>query len=397
MDKSIGHGSQKVVPRKKVITSAPESPNTVNYNKGLGVKTPIQSFLESKKFNSKIKNRRKFKKKHAVPRRFGSAGNTSLNKIPRRGKLIKKKNRKKAMSFANNVDSPNQASQDSSQPSSARISKRYNSLTRAVSQYEKQQSNINLIQELPEELINTGRDQTSHPPMNKAPQPHPRAQEETSGTHPSNYKKYPQLLEDDAPPQQKLVEQRNIDYSYDGYNMSFIERIINLDFIDDSPGYRTYIKDCKVQIKVARDLRRTLRAMPFRGAVDVPFTHECKPQFVNKTAKKLLLLDLDETLIHSEMLEPGAPGNPDHDFILDIPLNDGTMDIEVKNPLNSLDIRSDYPAIRSRIHRKDVKGLRTGHIHGLNKAILRPSCQRIRQEKHHRPPPIQVPLHRSQR
>lgn len=312
-----------------MIKSVPQSPNTRNLTKGLGIKTPIQNFLESKKFSNKIKKRRNIKKRPLARRVSNSFANQSFKRASAQSKLIKKKSRKKSMSFASDIDNPNKANENS-QPPSAR-GKRYNSLARAISNYDNSQSNVTLIEELPEELMNTGRDRTCSPPPPQQPaQQHPRATGESKNSHPSNFKGYPQLLEDDAPPQQKLVEQRNIDYSYDGYNMSFIERIINLDFIDDSPGYRAYIKDCKVQIKVARELRRTLRAMPFRGAVDVPRTHECKPSSPNPIAKKLLLLDLDETLIHSEMLEPGAPGNPDHDFILDIPLNDGTMDIEVR-------------------------------------------------------------------
>jgi len=46
--------------------------------------------------------------------------------------------------------------------------------------------------------------------------------------------------------------------------------------------------------------------------------------------KKLLLLDLDETLIHSVQLVPGAPITQTFSYVLNIPLDDGTGQVEVR-------------------------------------------------------------------
>ena len=51
--------------------------------------------------------------------------------------------------------------------------------------------------------------------------------------------------------------------------------------------------------------------------------------FIFSLAKKLLLLDLDETLIHSEQLPMGAEPGEDHCFAIDIPLLDDSGEIEV--------------------------------------------------------------------
>lgn len=108
--------------------------------------------------------------------------------------------------------------------------------------------------------------------VNQRPPNLGKEKRESVNPHPSNFRNHQEPLKDEVHPHMKLVEQRNVDYSYDGSKISFFERMLNLDFINDLPGYEGYIKDCKVQIKVARDLRRALRAMPFRGSVDVPFT-----------------------------------------------------------------------------------------------------------------------------
>lgn len=60
-----------------------------------------------------------------------------------------------------------------------------------------------------------------------------------------------------------------------------------------------------------------------------PSPIDVKFSFKNNLAKKLLLLDLDETLVHSELLPGGAEPHEKHSFAIDIPVDDYTGEIEV--------------------------------------------------------------------
>ena len=76
-----------------------------------------------------------------------------------------------------------------------------------------------------------------------------------------------------------LVENRHTQYSYDSKEMAFLERIARKEFEDGCDGFRQYIVDTRVQLEVARSLKYRLSLQPFRGSVDVPFTHRCKDFF----------------------------------------------------------------------------------------------------------------------
>lgn len=216
-------------------------------------KSPLQSFLESKNLLSKINKLKKVTKnpsqknlKYAPNRKRSKA---KLGKIARRsvGKKVK---------VAKNQDEV------------------LNKIKKILNEKKINNSEENISPQQPQE------EEKKEPKRAKVyTNPHiqdENQKEKNHQLHPSNYRQHHQPLNDDSSPHQKLVEQRNVDYSYDNSKISFFERVVNLDFIDHNPGYKSYIKDCKVQIKVARELRSILRKMPFRGSVDVPFTHTCK-------------------------------------------------------------------------------------------------------------------------
>lgn len=134
-----------------------------------------------------------------------------------------------------------------------------------------------------------------------------------------------------APILDPLVSQRNKEYSYDNNKSSFLKRIAEGNFSDPSPGYQDYIKDCGVQIQAAKYLASQIPVNVIRQAtpVRVPFTTTCKYFIKEKKGTKLLLLDLDETLIHSVPIQYGAPVTENFSYVLNIPLEDGTGKIEV--------------------------------------------------------------------
>ena len=80
----------------------------------------------------------------------------------------------------------------------------------------------------------------------------------------------------DNPDFDGLVDNRHISYSYDGVAVPFLKRIADKQFENMLPGFEQYIYDCEVQAQVAMELKKGLAMQPFRGAVDVPFTHDCR-------------------------------------------------------------------------------------------------------------------------
>jgi hypothetical protein len=94
--------------------------------------------------------------------------------------------------------------------------------------------------------------------------------------------------------------------------------------------------------------------------------------------KKILLLDLDETLIHSVQLQKGAPITENFSYVMNIPLNDGTDNYEVKSLINFSEFWCQSSSLLPRIFEKNEQKIRTGHLHSFYAALLRPDCERPR-------------------
>lgn len=142
----------------------------------------------------------------------------------------------------------------------------------------------------------------------------------------SKYRNQPDSSDDDdnlENPGRRLVERRNSNYSYDGRKEAFLEKIVNNDYItnlNQNPGLEKYLNQCRVQVATAKDLKMYMLTQPFMGVTEelIPQTDSKEKLNLIYLGKQLLLLDLDETLIHSETIEPGTNGSADYDYVISI-------------------------------------------------------------------------------
>lgn len=91
----------------------------------------------------------------------------------------------------------------------------------------------------------------------------------------------------DTPVSKRLVERRNSNYSYDGTKESFLEKIVNNDYLNnlnENPGMEKYLNQCRVQTATAKDLSMYMMTQPFMGVqVDlIPQTNSKNPKLINR-------------------------------------------------------------------------------------------------------------------
>lgn len=91
--------------------------------------------------------------------------------------------------------------------------------------------------------------------------------------------------------------------------------------------------------------------------------------------KKLLILDLDETLIHSETMRKGKSTTGNYDFVFTIKADesynyDEVSSIFPKFYLTSLELRSLRQTLLLGIPRSNEQNIRNCNFHSINSTIL---------------------------
>lgn len=127
----------------------------------------------------------------------------------------------------------------------------------------------------------------------------------------------------------KVAEPSNFNFSHK--DKSFLERLVNKQYYDPNIEFQDYFSELKAQLAEARKLKLKIQRMSFRGSIDVPHTTGCKLQFMlnlfltSFLVKKLLIIDLDETLIHTEPLGEGQIATKNYDHIIEIDDNSNNI------------------------------------------------------------------------